>query len=76
MPNGTDIFTQKGMEHRGFMKNQLDIAREGKIKAGTHTESIKWRGERLEHFLPWLAHVPTPAIARLISTQEDGNSEV
>lgn len=77
MLNSTEVFTQKEMKHRGLIKNQLDIARECKIKAGdTHTANIKWRGERQEHFLPGLAHIPTPAITGLIGTQEDGNPEV
>lgn len=46
-------------------------------KAGdTYTQNIKRREERQEHFLPELAHVPTPAITGLTSTQEDGNPEV
>lgn len=52
------------MEHRGLIKNQLDIARECKIKAGhTHTEYQKEkRKERA--FSPRAGSCPHPSYRR------------
>lgn len=47
MRNSTDVFTQREMEHRGLMKNQLNIARECKIKAGDGILNGKEKGRSI-----------------------------
>ena len=62
--NSTGIFTQKEMEHRGLIKNQLDIARECKTKVGhTHTE-YQMERRKAEAFSPRAGSRPHPSYRR------------